>query len=208
MISSHRFPAACERSQPAPDTRRSMLTEPAGVAVQDPSGGAAEPVGLSRRLRLARRLPAPSRDALALFGLALGLRLVFSILMANTFDEDEFVYLALGRDVAHEAVPYRDFAFFHPPGILAVVALLNPIISWWWPVARLVSLLIDSGTVVLVGCIGSRLYGRRAGWAAAILYAVNPVVLVAAVRVDQEVLVTALGTLGLTLVVTRPSKRA
>jgi hypothetical protein len=149
------------------------------------------------------RLAAQYRDVLFVFGLALGIRLVVSVLMANTFDEDEFVYLALGRDVAHGSVPYRDFAFFHPPGILVLLGFLNPLTAGWWPLVRLIDVVIDSITTALVWRVGSHLYGRRAALAAGILYAVNPVVLISAVRVDQEPIITALGMVGLTLLLTK-----
>jgi len=146
-------------------------------------------------------------DMLPIFGLALGLRLVFSLLMSNTFDEDEFVYLALGRDVAHGAVAYRDFAFFHPPGILVLLGLLNPLTAIWWPLARLVDVVIDSFTAVLVACIAAQLYSRGPARAAGILYAVSPVVLVSAVRVDQAVIITALEVAGLALLLLYRSQK-
>jgi Dolichyl-phosphate-mannose-protein mannosyltransferase len=148
------------------------------------------------------------REAISIFGLALALRLLFSMLMSGTYDGDEFVYIALGRDVAHGAIPYRDFAFFHPPGILVISGILDPLTSLWWPLARLVDVLIDCGTALLVWRVGSELFGRRAGMAAAILYAISPVVLVSAVRVDQEAPMTALGMLGIWLLVTRRSRKA
>jgi Dolichyl-phosphate-mannose-protein mannosyltransferase len=159
------------------------------------------------RLLVSRfRLLSPrTRDALAVFGLAIALRLVFSALMANTYDEDEFVYLALGRDLAHGAIPYRDFPFFHPPGILVVLQFLDPLTSVWWPLTRLVNVLIDSVTAVLVWRVASHLYGRREALSAGILYAVSPVVLVSSVRVDQEIIMTALAMVGVTLLVTRNS---
>jgi hypothetical protein len=144
-------------------------------------------------------------DALAVFGVALALRLVFSLLMAGTFDRDEFVYLALGHDVAHGAVPYRDFPFFHPPGILVLLGFLNPLTSLWWPLARLFDVLVDSLTATLVWRVGLHLFDRRVALAAGILYAINPVTLVSAVRVDQEVIATALATLGLTVLLLRRS---
>jgi Dolichyl-phosphate-mannose-protein mannosyltransferase len=147
------------------------------------------------------------RDALAIFGLALGLRVVFSLLMANTFDKDEFVYLALGRAVGSGATPYRDFAFFHPPGILVLLGFLNPLTALWWPMARVLDVLLDSGTAVLVWRVGLHLYDRRAARAAGLLYAVNPVVLVSAVRVDQEIVITVLSMAGLVLLLTKCSRR-
>jgi hypothetical protein len=147
------------------------------------------------------------RDALAIFGIALGLRIVFSLLLANTFDRDEFVYLSLGRAVGNGAVPYRDFPFFHPPGILVLLGALNPLTTLWWPAARLADVAVDSGTAVLIWYVGEQLYDRRAALIAGLLYAVNPIVLVSAVRVDQEVVTTALGVAGLVLLVTRDSRR-
>lgn len=160
------------------------------------------------RVQLAITLCPPAalyRDALAVFALALGLRLLLSVLLANTYDPDEFVYLALGHDVAQGAVPYRDFAFFHPPGILVILAALNQLIAWWWPLARLVDVALDSVTAVLVWRLGLQVYGRRPAIAAGILYATCPLTLVSAVRVDQEVVMTLLGVAGLTLLVTRRS---
>ncbi len=140
-----------------------------------------------------------NRDAFAVLGLALGLRVAFSLLLANTFDKDEFVYLALGRAVGHGAMPYRDFAFFHPPGILVLVGALNWLTGWWWPAARIVDLLLDSITAVLVWRMGLRLYDARTARMAGILYAANPIVLVSAVRVDQESIITLLSVAGLAL---------
>src|SRR5207302_1506072 len=134
---------------------------------------------LAFRRRQAMKVAEHFRDPLAVFGLALGLRLVFSLLMANTYARDEFVYLALGRDVAHGAIPYRDFSFFHPPGILVVLALLDPLVGLWWPLARIADILIDSVTASLVWYLAAHRYSRPAGFAAGALYAVNPIALLA-----------------------------
>jgi len=185
-----------------------VLTEQPVVRELERPRGETDTVVLPRDRHRVWRFPSRHRDALAVFALALGLRLVFSALMANAFDKNEFVYLALGRDVAHGAIPYRDFAFFHPPGILVVLAFLDPLTRLWWPLARLVDVLIDSATATLVWRVGVHLYGRRLALVAGVLYAVNPVVLVSAVRVDQEALITALGMTGLTLLLTKRSHTA
>lgn len=153
--------------------------------------------------RLRVRIPG---DALAIFALAVGVRILFSLLMAGTYDKDEFVYLALGRDVGNGVVPYRDFPFFHPPGILRLVGLLNPLTVRWWPSARLTDVLIDSMTSVLVWRIAKQLYSRRAALTAGVLYSISPVVLVSAIRVDQEVSITALGAAGTALLVCSRSR--
>ena len=147
------------------------------------------------------------RDAPAVFALAVALRLIFAALTADRYDPDEFVLLALGRSYAHGAVPYRDFVFFHPPGVLVLVRLLDPLITLWWPLARLLSVLVDSLTAVLVWRIGLQLYGRREAVAAGVLYAVSPITLISGVRVEQDPLITALGTAGLAILLLRGSKK-
>jgi len=73
------------------------------------------------------------------------------------------------------------------------------LIGWWWPSARMVVVLIDSITALLVWRIGTLLYGRRGALAAGLLYAASPIALLAAVRVGQDSLITALGLAGLLL---------
>ncbi|MGI8827255.1 MAG: ArnT family glycosyltransferase [Chloroflexota bacterium] len=140
-------------------------------------------------------------DALIVLACALGLRVVFAALLADTYDPDEFVVLALSRAVAHGAVPYRDFTFFHPPGILMLFRALQPIVSWWWPSARLLTLAVDTGTALMVWQIGRRLYGSRTGLAAGLIYSACPVALLSAVRVGQDPLITSLGVGGLLLLI-------
>lgn len=135
--------------------------------------------------------------------MALAFRLLFGLLIARTFDYDEFVILLLSRDFAHGAVPYRDFAFFHPPGVLILYRALEPLTGMWWPAARIAVMLADTATAGLVWLLGRHLYGDRAGVTAGILYAVSPLALVSAVRVDQDTLFTLLGMAGLALVVLR-----
>jgi hypothetical protein len=141
-------------------------------------------------------------------GWALGLRVLFALLTAGTYEPDEFVLLALGNRFAHGAVPYRDFMFFHPPGALVLYRALQPLIALWWPLARVFSLLVDSVTAALVWKIGLALYGRRGGLAAGLVYGASPLALISAVRVGQDPLITFLGVAGLALLVTQRSTRA
>ncbi len=139
----------------------------------------------------------PWRDACIVFVCAIGLRLAFAALTADTYDPDEFVVLALSRDVSLGAVPYRDFVFFHPPGVLEFFGVLQPVIRLWWPLARAMMLLIDSCTAVMVWRIGTLVYGRRGGIAAGLVYGASPVALLASVRIGQDPIITALGVAGL-----------
>jgi len=130
---------------------------------------------------------------------ALGFRLVFAALTAGTYDPDEFVILTLSRDFAHGAIPYHDFVFFHPPGALVLFGGVQPLVDWWWPSARLVTLLIDTGTAGLVCVVGNHLYDRRTGLFAGLLYAASPLALVCSGRVGQDPIATFLGIAGLTV---------
>ena len=147
------------------------------------------------------------RDALAVLAIALGLRLMFALLIADTYDPDEFVVLGLGRLLAHGAVAYRDFSFFHPPGILVLLRALDGVIGLWWPLARLFIILVDCGTVLLIWRIGLGLWGRRGAFAGALLYGVSPVTLVTGVRVEQDPIITFLVMAALTLLLTTGGSR-
>ncbi|GAC1327542.1 MAG: hypothetical protein NVSMB22_19060 [Chloroflexota bacterium] len=146
------------------------------------------------------------RDALIVLGWALALRLMCAVITADTYDPDEFVVLVLGRDFAHGATPYRDFMFFHPPGVLVLFRLLQPLTTWWWPLGRVAMILIDTVTAVCVWRIGTLLYGRREGLAAGLLYAASPLALICSVRVGQDPIITALGVGGLLLLLSTRSQ--
>jgi len=134
-------------------------------------------------------------------GSALALRIVFGILIRQTYDFDEFVILQLARDYAHGAVPYRDFMFFHPPGVLVLFRLLSPLTDMSWVAGRWAMATLDSATAGLVAIVGWGAFGRREGVAAGLVYALSPLTLVAGVRVGQDSLITFFGVLGLTLLV-------
>jgi len=137
---------------------------------------------------------------------ALVLRLVFAFLTAGTFDPDEFVVVALSRAVVHGAIPYRDIVFFHPPGMLALFAGLHWLVDWWWPSGRVVTLAIDSMTALFVWRIGKELLGDTEGLVAGLVYASSPIALVSAVRIGPDPVITALGVLGLLLLLTVRSR--
>lgn len=121
---------------------------------------------------------------------ALVVRLLFALATSNTYDFDEFVILLLGRDFAHGSVPYHDFMFFHPPMILLIFRLLHPLVTLWWPLARVLMACTDAVTASLVWLIGYKIYGERGAWASAVLYVFHPLALVSAVRVGQDPLIT------------------
>jgi 4-amino-4-deoxy-L-arabinose transferase-like glycosyltransferase len=142
------------------------------------------------------------RDCLLVALWALSLRILFALLTSNTYDPDEFVILVLSRDWTSKVVPYRDFMFFHPPGMLLLFRALGPLTTWWWPSARVFVLLVDTATAVMVWKLGTLLYGRRTAVAAGLLYGASPLALICAVRIEQDPIITALGVGGLLLLLT------
>jgi hypothetical protein len=147
------------------------------------------------------------RDLVIVALWALSLRVVFALLTYNTYDPDEFVILVLSRDWTPGVIPYRDFMFFHPPGMLLLFRALTPLTTWWWPSARVFVLLVDTTTAVMVWKLGTLLYGRRTALAAGLLYGASPLALVCAVRIEQDPIITALGVGGLLLLLSARSHR-
>jgi 4-amino-4-deoxy-L-arabinose transferase-like glycosyltransferase len=66
---------------------------------------------------------------------------------------------------------------------------------------------VDSATAALVVFIGSRVFDRRTGFIAGLIYAASPLALVSAVRVGQDPLLTALGSLAVALLLVGPERR-
>src|SRR5947209_6042693 len=147
------------------------------------------------------------RDALIVFAAALVLRLLFAAIVADSYDPDEFVVLALSRSLAHGALPYRDFMFFHPPGILVLFRFLQPLTALWWPAARVFLLLVDCASALLVWRIGCRVFDRRVALLAGLIYATSPIPLLSSARIGQDSVITALGLLGLFLLLSQRSAR-
>jgi len=125
-------------------------------------------------------------DFLLVIACALTARAAFGLLVANTYDYDEFVTLLLARDYAHGQTPYRDFMLFQPPGVLVVFRLLQPLTSFWWPVGRIFTMCVDTATAGLVWKIGKVIFERRIALLAGLLYAISPLALIASAFHGKE----------------------
>lgn len=148
------------------------------------------------------------RDLAIVISVTLGLRLLFAALLADTYDPDEFVYLTLGHALAAGHTPYRDFMIFHPPGLLVLLRLFDPLIGLWWPLARLLEIAADTITAACIWRLGRILFDARTAVLAALLYAVQPIALLSAVRVGPDPIITMLGFVGLTGLLAGRSQRA
>jgi 4-amino-4-deoxy-L-arabinose transferase-like glycosyltransferase len=141
-------------------------------------------------------------------GSAICLRLIFAAITAGTYDPDEFVILSLSRQVAHGAAAYRDFMFFHPPGVLVILGGFQPVIGAWWPLARAFIVAADVASALLVWRIATIIYDRRGALAAGLIYAASPIALLGSVRVGQDPLITLFGLAGMLALLSRPGRAA
>lgn len=94
-------------------------------------------------------------------------------------DYDEGVYFSASALLWQGLLPYRDFAFVHPPGLLYVLGA----VSWLahvsdpavgFAAARWLATLIGAANVFLAGRVAGRWVGPVGGLAAAALYATYP----------------------------------
>jgi hypothetical protein len=112
-------------------------------------------------------------------------------------DYDEGVYFSAASFLAQGVLPYRDFVFVHPPGMLlfllpvaAGAAKLG--VAGAFVAARCLSTAVGAGNILLCGLLGRRAAGTLGGLVAAALYAVYPEAVVAERGVFLEPLLTVL----------------
>jgi hypothetical protein len=119
----------------------------------------------------------------ALFGIALAafaFRLAALLGAGGPFGAassyDDGVYFSASALWLRGVLPYRDFVFVHPPGILWFLGLLS-----WLPdpghafaAARVLACAVGAINAFLVGCIVLRAAGPFGGLVAAALYAIYP----------------------------------
>jgi hypothetical protein len=116
--------------------------------------------------------------AIALFDLALRAEGIVTRQRAlSTARFDEGIYSAAAGGLASGALPYRDFVFLHPPGLVLLLAplagLAHAVGSWsdFLVAARWFVVLVALANVVLVTRIAWRWSGWLAGVVSGVLYA-------------------------------------
>lgn len=128
----------------------------------------------------------PQRARLAIGLIAVGalvLRLLPLLLpggpLAYVVNYDEGTYFSASALLMRGVLPYRDFIFVHPPGLLV---LLAPITSWArtgdvaaaLAATRYLATLVGAANAALAGAVALRAFGPLAGVSAALLYATFP----------------------------------
>jgi len=128
-----------------------------GPAAADPAGTSGRAGGLGRRLRA---MPPTGLVILAATVLALALRLFLvtrpGFLTSGTVEYDDGVYLGAATRLLHGALPYKDYAFVQPPGIIVIAlpaGLAGSLTSQatGLAVARVLSVLASTACVPLAG---------------------------------------------------------
>jgi alpha-1,2-mannosyltransferase len=126
-------------------------------AAAGPSGAPGRTGGRGRWLRA---MPPTGMVILAATVLALALRLFLltrpGFLTSGTVEYDDGVYLGAAMRLLHGAMPYKDYAFVQPPGIIVIAlpgGLAGSLTSQatGLAVARLLSVLASTACVPLVG---------------------------------------------------------
>ena len=123
----------------------------------------------------------PALVAVALCGLALR---VAPFLGAGgplgfPVDYDPGVYFSASALLWKGVLPYRDFVFVHPPGLLYFLGLTSAFAGTFdvgnaFAAARVVAAVVGAANVFLTGRLASRAAGPLAGLVAAALYATYP----------------------------------
>jgi hypothetical protein len=136
------------------------------------------------------KAPSPRWSNYALAAVALG-GLVVRLLplvraggpLGSPIDYDEGVYFSAAALLFKGVLPYRDFVFVHPPGLLYFLGLTAGLASWVdaahaFAAARIVATVIGAANVFLVGRLVMRQAGPVGALIAAALYATYPEVVV------------------------------
>jgi hypothetical protein len=134
--------------------RDEVSGDQAGPGPQDPATGTSR----KRRLRLAKTPAGLAILIATVLGLALRLFLVTrsGFLTSGTVEYDDGVYLGAALRLLHGAMPYKDYAFVQPPGIVVVAlpgALIGSLTSQatGLAAARVLSVLASTACIPLAG---------------------------------------------------------
>src|SRR5262245_22812741 len=98
-------------------------------------------------------------------------------------DYDEGVYFSASALLFRGVLPYRDFVFVHPPGLLYALGITSSVTSVIgvtpaFAAARVVACAFGAANVALAGKLAQRWGGPFAGFLAAAFYATYPEVVV------------------------------
>lgn len=110
---------------------------------------------------------------------------------------DDGVYYAAAASFVHGRLPYRDFMFLHPPGVILAVAPFAALARWTgdetaFVAARLAFMAVGAASTVLVVHLARR-WGMRAAVVGGVLYAVSA----AAAGAERLTVLEPLGSLTL-----------
>src|SRR5581483_5370916 len=97
------------------------------------------------------------------------------------------------------------FLFYHPPGIVVVMAFLDPLVKHWWVWGRVVTLLLDGATCALVYLVARRFLPRGSSIIAVLLCASSPIMLITGTRIMPDSYVMFFTFLSVYLLLSRSS---
>jgi len=116
-------------------------------------------------------------------------------------DSDPGVHALAGRFITEGFLPYRDFVQVHPPLYDFVLAAVFKVFGYQFLYGRYLSVCLSLASLVLVYFLARRLYSHRVGIIAALLFAVEPMMVYFGRRCVQEALGLLLVLIAATLAV-------
>jgi len=152
-------------------SRNGYTVEHHGMAVADRMTGrdATARDGVAPARLVARRLVAP----FALAAIAAVPVLLTIPFMHEPFDRDEGAYATIAQGLTHGLLPYRDLFDHKPPGIYVWYALSFRVFGESVVAPRLMGGLVLAAITLLLFRACSMLYGKRAGWVGAGVFALS-----------------------------------
>jgi 4-amino-4-deoxy-L-arabinose transferase-like glycosyltransferase len=109
---------------------------------------------------------------LKLFAILLAAAFILRIFYSRNLYEDDGLWLTAAEELLRGKALYREIYFDKPPILPMVYALLFKTFGTHLLVIRLFSILYAAATAALLYAFGSRLYDRRAGLLAAVLFTI------------------------------------
>ncbi len=126
-------------------------------------------------MTLARQLATGGRPLLGFMALAFLIRMALLVMVSDMpCSHDQCDYLDLAGGVAGGLGLATHDGYLWPPGFIAFLAFCKTLAGDNLFVPRLLQVLLSTATVPLLFILGERFHGRRAGLAAAAVFAVYP----------------------------------
>jgi 4-amino-4-deoxy-L-arabinose transferase-like glycosyltransferase len=139
-----------------------------------PSDGS-DPAPPPAEMSLGRQLASGGRALLLVVAAGLLVRLIFMVMVVGmpcSHDQCEYLALASGMAAGRGWQPHDGYLW--PPGFISFLALCRSLFGDSLTAPRLLQVLLSTATIPMMFLLGRRFHGRKAGLAAALVFALYP----------------------------------